>query len=242
MQIVILCGGVATRLRPITNKIPKAMVEIEGRPFLEYQLELLKKNAIKNIVLCIGYKGEQIKKYFGDGRKFGVKIRYSQEKKKLLGTGGALKKASNLLEDIFLVMYGDSYLPFDFQKTTNYFKKFQKLGLMTVYKNLNKYEPSNVVVKGKFVVDYNKKRRNKKMKYIDYGVSIFRKEALKFLPDDRTCGLSLLHKALIKRGELLAYRVWRRFYQVGDFAGLAEFRLNLKRKCKFDKISSEMIE
>ena len=107
MQIVILCGGKATRLYPLTKKIPKSMMRFEGKPFLEQQLDLLKKNRIFDIVLCVGYKAEQIKKYFGDGKNFGVEIKYSSDKKKLLGTGGALKKAENLLEDSFLVMWGD---------------------------------------------------------------------------------------------------------------------------------------
>ena len=120
MQIVILCGGAATRLYPLTKKIPKSLIRIAEKPFLERQLNLLKKNGISGIVLCIGYKGEQIKKYFKDGRKFGVKIRYSSDGKKLLGTGGALKKAEDLLEDTFLVMWGDSYLPFNFQKAIKF--------------------------------------------------------------------------------------------------------------------------
>ena len=229
MQVVVLAGGLATRLRPLTDKIPKSMVEINGKPFLEYQIELLKKNSIFDIVLCIGYKGEQIKKYFGDGEKLGVKIRYSSDKDKFLGTGGAFKKAENLLKDVFLVMYGDSYLPFDFQKAIKFFEKFNKLGLMAVFKNFNKYEPSNVEVEGNLVKTYSKKRKTKKMKYIDYGVSIFRKEALKFIPENQFYDLSQLHRFLIKKRELLAYSAEKRFYQIGSFDGLEEFKKYIKK-------------
>lgn len=229
MQAVILVGGLATRLRPLTNKIPKSMVEVEGRPFLERQLELLKENSIYDIVLCIGYKGEQIKKYFGDGEKFGIKIRYSSDKDKFLGTGGAFKKAENLLEDIFLVMYGDSYLSFDFQKAIKFFGRFDKLGLMVVFKNLDKYEPSNVWVEGDLVKNYSKERKTKKMKYIDYGISIFKKDALKFIPENQFYDLSQLHKTLIKKRELLAYPAEKRFYQIGSFEGLEEFKKYIKK-------------
>jgi NDP-sugar pyrophosphorylase family protein len=228
--MVILCGGLATRLYPLTKKISKSMIKIEGKPFLEHQLDLLKKNGIKNILLCIGYKGEQIKKYFGNGRKFGVKIRYSQEKKKLLGTGGALKKAEKLLEDNFLVMWGDSYLPFDFQGAIKFFKKFNKSGLMTVYKNCDKYEPSNVEVEGNLVKVYSKKRKTKKMKYIDYGVSIFKKEALKYIPKNKVYDLSKLNQLLVKKKQLLAFPARKRFYQIGTFEGIEEFRRYIKNK------------
>ena len=249
MQTVVLCGGKATRLYPLTKKIPKSLMRIAGKPFLEYQLNLLKKNGISDIVLCIGYKGEQIKKYFKDGKNFGVKIRYSSDGKKLLGTGGALKKAEDLLEDIFLVMWGDSYLPFNFQKAIKFFKKSNKsrtllaqgmlpnrsklrgirkvrdkLGMMTVFKNLNKYEPSNVEVKNNLVKSYSKKRKTKKMKYIDYGVSIFKKEVLKYIPKNQVYDLTKLQQTLIKKKQLLAYPAEKRFYQIGSPEGLEEFK------------------
>ena len=232
MQIVILCGGKATRLYPLTKKIPKSMIRLEGKPFLEQQLDLLKKNRIFDIVLCVGYKAEQIKKYFGDGKNFGVEIKYSSDKKKLLGTGGALKKAENLLEDSFLVMWGDSYLPFNFQKAIKFFKKSNKPGMMIVFKNLNKYEPSNVEVKNNLVKSYSKKRKTKKMKYIDYGISIYRKEVLKHLPKNQICDLTKLQQALIKKRQLLAYPAEKRFYQIGSPDGFEELKNYIKRKTK----------
>ena len=232
MQIVILCGGKATRLYPLTKKIPKSMMRFEGKPFLEQQLDLLKKNRIFDIVLCVGYKAEQIKKYFGDGKNFGVEIKYSSDKKRLLGTGGALKKAENLLEDSFLVMWGDSYLPFNFQKAIKFFKKSNKPGMMIVFKNLNKYEPSNVEVKNNLVKSYGKKRKTKKMKYIDYGVSIYRKEVLKYLPRNQVCDLTKLQQVLIKKRQLLAYPAEKRFYQIGSPDGLEELKNYIKRKTK----------
>lgn len=228
MQIVILCGGLATHLRPLTEKIPKSMVKIGEKPFLEHQLELLKKNNISDIILCIGYKGKEIENYFGEGKKFGVKIRYSKEKEKLLGTGGALKKAENLLNDVFLVMYGDSYLPFDFRAAIDYFNKFDKFSLMTVYRNQNRYQKSNILVEDNLVKRYDKENPTKEMEYIDYGVSIFRKKALKFIPTNQVCDLSQLHKALIKRNQLLAFESKVRFYTIGSFKELEEFKKYIK--------------
>ena len=230
MQIVVLCGGLATRLRPLTEKIAKSMMEIEGKPFLEHQLELLKKNGISDMIFCIGYKGEQIENYFGDGRRFGVKIRYSREKEKLLGTGGALKKAEKLLDEIFFVMYGDSYLPFNFKKSIDYFNKFYKLGLMVVYKNQNRYEKSNIMVKNNLVKQYNKENPTKEMEYIDYGVSIFRKKALELLPENTHYDLSQLHLSLIEKDQLLAFESKIRFYETGSFKGLEEFKRYIKNK------------
>lgn len=231
MQIAIIAGGLATRLYPITQKIPKSMVEIEGRPFLEWQLRLLKKNGIKDVVLCVGNLHEQIKDYFGDGEKFGVKIRYSLEKpNELLGTGGALKNAESLLDDVFLVMWGDSYLDLDYQKAQKFFLKNKKLGMMSVWKNKNKVEPSNVEVLGNLIKSYSKKRKTKKMEFIDYGLSIFRKEALKYLPANQKVDFSVLNQALIKRKQLLAYNTGKKYYQIGNFPGLEEFKSLVNKK------------
>lgn len=230
MQIVILCGGLATRLRPLTEKIPKSMVEIEGKPFLEHQLKLLKKNGISDMIFCIGYKGEQIENYFRDGSRFGVRIRYSREKEKLLGTGGALKKAENLLDEVFLVINGDSYLPFDFKAAIDCFNKFNKLGLMVVYKNQDRYDKSNVLVKDNLVKQYNKENPTKEMKYIDYGVSIFRKKALELLPENTHCDLSQIYLSLIEKDQLLAFESKIRFYETGSFKGLEEFKRYIKNK------------
>ena len=116
MQIVILCGGLATRLGNLTKDTAKSMLKIKDKPFLLYQIENLKKHSIEDIVLCVGYLSEQIENYFGNGKKFGVNIKYSYDKDKPLGPIGALKNAEDLLEDIFFIMYGDSYLNVEFNK------------------------------------------------------------------------------------------------------------------------------
>ena len=134
MQCVIIAGGLASRLRPITDNIPKSMVLVENRPFLEYQIELLKVNGLTNIVLCVGHKGEIIQNYFGNGSNYNIPIRYSYEET-LLGTGGALRNAIDLLEDRFVVLYGDTFLNIDYIKIINYVKKIDCPALLAVYKN-----------------------------------------------------------------------------------------------------------
>ena len=178
MQMVILCGGLATRLGDLAKDIPKSMIKIEGKPFLEYQIENLKKHSIKDIVLCVGHLSEKIESYFGDGEKFGVNIKYSNDGNKPLGAIGAVKNAESLLEDVFFIMYGDSYLSVDFQKAYSFFNKNDKLGLMVVYKNYDKFDKSNIIIENNAVVGYEEKDAV----YIDYGTSILRKKALENVP------------------------------------------------------------
>jgi NDP-sugar pyrophosphorylase family protein len=232
MQVAILAGGLATRLGPLTKETPKSLINIRGKPFLQYQLEFLKKGNIRDIVLCIGYLGEQIEKYFGDGMEFGIGIKYSYDGDKLLGTAGALKNAERWLEDEFVVMYGDSYLFLDFPAVASYFRKFDKLGLMVVYKNTDRYDKSNVVIDGNLVKEYNKKVKSKDMVHIDYGASILRKEALKLVPQNQPYSLEELFSQLIDRKQLLAYEVGRRFYQIGSLEGLHEFEKYISGKAK----------
>ena len=150
-----MAGGLATRLRPITEKIPKGLVEIDGKPFLEYQIKLLKKYEIKNIILCVGYKGEMIEEYFGDGENFGVKISYSKESKPL-GTGGAIRKAFNKLRKNFFVMYGDAYLNFDYKDIISFYEKSKGTAVLSIYKNKGKYDSSNVILDNNGKVLYDK--------------------------------------------------------------------------------------
>jgi NDP-sugar pyrophosphorylase family protein len=224
MQVVILAGGQATRLRPLTDRVPKSLVEIGEKPFLEHQLDFLKKANIKDVILCVGHLGEQIERYFGDGSKSGVNLKYSYEKERLLGTAGALKNAEQLLGDEFFVMYGDSYLFLDFAAVMSYFEKMNKLGLMVVYKNYDRYDESNVVIEGNLVKQYSKKDRAEGMVHIDYGASILRKQALKLVPQNQVYSLEGLFDQLIEQKELLAYEVDKRFYQIGSPEGLEEFK------------------
>jgi MurNAc alpha-1-phosphate uridylyltransferase len=223
MQVAILAGGLATRLRPLTSTTPKSMIIIHGKPFLEYQLEFLKKDGIKDIVLCIGHLKEQIESYFGDGSRFGVTIQYGKEEGPLLGTAGALRNALDLLDETFFVMYGDSYLFLDFNEIWRFFHQFEKSGLMVVYKNENRYDTSNVSINGNFVQKYGKTEQTPDMVYIDYGVSLLRKKVLESIPENEYYSLETLFSSLIAHQELLSFPAKQRFYEIGSKDGLKEF-------------------
>ena len=241
MQMVILAGGLATRMRPLTLQLPKSMLQIKGRPFLEYQLELLKEYEIKDILLCVGYRGELIKDHFGDGRKFGVNLSYSFDGDKLLGTAGALKKAYKLLGENFFLMYGDSYLPYNYKEIERFFngstgslsrlwrEGSDKLSLMVVYKNQNRFDKSNILIEDGLVRVYDKNFQDENLEYIDAGLSILKKEVINLVPEDEPYDLQELYKILIFEEEMLAYEVKQRFYQIGSFEGLEEFRKLVKK-------------
>jgi MurNAc alpha-1-phosphate uridylyltransferase len=222
MQVVILAGGLATRLGEITRNCPKSMVRIQGKPFLEYQLNLLKRKGIEDVILCTGYLGEQIEDYFESGKEYGMNISYSCEDEPL-GTAGALKNAEPILKDVFFTIYGDSFISLDFSRVMSYFNSQNKLALMTVYKNYNRYDKSNTEIEGNLVKRYSKKEKSDKMVYIDYGVNIFRKKALNMIPTHKFYSLDNLFPRLIEKHELLAFEVMERFYEIGSLQGLEEF-------------------
>lgn len=228
MQIVILSGGKGTRLYPLTKKNPKSMIKFKEKFFFEYQIELLKKNQIKEIVLCVGIHSDKIIKYFGNGDKFGISIKYSIEQNKLLGTGGALKRAEHLLEKKFMVMYGDSYLPIDFKEVFDFFAKSEKLGLMTVFKNNNKFDKSNVEQKNGKIITYDKSGKSSNLEYIDYGLLAFQKKSLELISKNKEIDISFLISKLIKKNQIVSFEVFQRFYEIGSFQGIKDFKNNLK--------------
>lgn len=232
MQMVILAGGLATRLLPLTLNLPKSMLKINGRPFLEYQLELLKEYEIRDILLCIGYRGQLIRDYFGNGEKFGVNLSYSFDGEKLKGTAGALKKAYKLLDENFFLMYGDSYLPYDYQKIEEFFKRRELLSLMVVYKNQNRFDKSNVLIEEGLVKFYDKTPKGENLEFIDAGLSILKKEVLNIVPEDEPYDLEDLYKILISEEEMVAFEVKQRFYQIGSIEGLNEFKNLVERGVK----------
>lgn len=230
--IVILAGGYAKRLQPITKTIPKSMVEVAGKPFIAHQLALVKRNGFKKVIICSGHLSEQIEGFVGNGKKYGLSVNYSIEGRKLLGTGGALKKALPLLTDYFAVMYGDSYLDIDFKRIIDCFSAHNEQGLMTILKNTNKWDQSNVVCKNGEIIKYDKEINDPKMKYIDYGLGILRKSAFTGLTQKKVFDLVAVYQSLINKKQLLAYEIRKRFYEIGSHAGLAEteeYLLNLSR-------------
>jgi NDP-sugar pyrophosphorylase family protein len=222
LPVVILAGGLATRLRPLTEKIPKALVEVAGLPFLEHQIELLKRNAVTDLILCVGYLGEMIRERYGDGSSLGVRMRYSFDGPRLLGTGGAIKRASAVLPEAFFVLYGDSYLPVDYQAVAAAFHEAGKPALMTVYANSDAWDTSNVWLDNRRIRLYSKREKLPEMRHIDYGLMIFARHVFEDSPNDLPFDLADILEGLSRKGELAAYEVDQRFYEIGSMAGLAE--------------------
>src|SRR6185436_7158440 len=222
LPVAILAGGMATRLRPITEKIPKLLVEVAGEPFFSHQIRLLKAAGLTRLVLCIGYLGEKIVELYGDGAKWGVHIDYVFDGPKLLGTGGALIKALPRLGDAFYVLYGDSYLPVDYRAVGEFFLRSGQPGLMTVYENHGRYDTSNVWFEKGEINLYDKKNRVPQTHHIDYGLGVFRAAAFEGFPRDTVVDLAEVQKSLVARHQLAGYEIKERFYEIGSHAGLQE--------------------
>lgn len=225
--VAILAGGLATRLYPLTKTIPKALLDIAGQPFIYHQLKLLKAEGVSQVVICAGYLGDQIKDVVKDGSSIGLQVEYSFDGDRLLGTGGALRKALPLLGELFWVLYGDSYLDTRYEPILAAFLAQKKLGLMTVYENQGKWDTSNVVFRNGAILRYDKKNLTADMHYIDYGLSLLRKDALSGIPEEKVFDLPFVYTQLIDKNELLGYEVKERFYEIGKPEGLEELRNHL---------------
>lgn len=232
LPVAILAGGLATRLRPITEKIPKALVEVAGSPFITWQLKQLRAEGVNEVVLCTGYLGGMIEDVVGDGRSFGLKVFYSHDGETLLGTGGALKKASPMLGKAFFVLYGDSYLPINFQDVERAYVKSGKSGLMTVLANQNQWDKSNVLFENGLLREYNKRAPRPEMHHIDYGLGVLKTDCLESNIEDQPWDLADLYHALSLKGDLQGYEVYNRFYEIGSHTGLAETEFYLQEKEK----------
>lgn len=230
IPVAILAGGLATRLRPITEKIPKVLVPVAGKPFLAHQLELLRKEGITRAVLCLGHLGEMVQQEFGDGTAYGVQLEYSFDGPVLLGTGGALKRAMRKLGETFFVLYGDSYLPIRFAPIAEFFERSGKLGLMTVFRNEGKFDTSNVVFANGEIQVYDKKNKRPDMRHIDYGLSLFGRQAFDSWPGDKPFDLADVMGRLVVEKQLAGYEVPERFYEIGSHAGLNELNELLARR------------
>jgi NDP-sugar pyrophosphorylase family protein len=222
VPVALLAGGMATRLRPITETIPKAMVEVAGRPFIDHQLELLHRNGVRRVVMCLGYRGQQLEQHVGDGASVGMEIRYAYDGEKLMGTGGAVRRALPMLGDVFWVMYGDSYMDIDYRAVLDHFERSGADALMTVLRNGNRWDTSNVVFRDGKLLRYDKKNRTPEMDYIDYGVALVRTAAAERIPTDRPYDLAELYTSLVAEGRMIGYEVTNRFYEIGTPAALEE--------------------
>lgn len=222
LPVALLAGGLATRLRPLTEQIPKALVPVAGRPFIAWQLDYLRGQGIARVVLCIGYLGEQIERVIGTGAAFGLDVQYVSDGPKLLGTGGALRRALPRLGEAFFVLYGDSFLPIDFAAVQAAYLRSGRRALMTVMHNRNQWDTSNVEFRDGVLVEYNKRRQRPEMQFIDYGLSVLAATVLASYPAGEAFDLADVYCKLSLDRELAGYEIHERFYEIGSPLGLRE--------------------
>ena len=230
LPVAILAGGLATRLRPITKTIPKALVPVAGRPFVLWQLEYLRDQGVSRVVLCTGYRSIQIEQIVGDGSQFGVAVEYSDDGTSLLGTGGALGKALPLLGPEFFVLYGDSFLPVSFSTVEQAYYDSDRPGLMAVYRNEGEWDTSNVVFNNGQVLEYNKTKPRHDMAYIDYGLGVLSKSVVEHYCQEKVFDLANVYEALANARQLAGFEVVERFYEIGSPDGLAQTEEYLRSK------------
>ncbi len=244
-QAVVLAGGLGTRMLPRTERVPKILLPVAGRPFAAWLLERLAAAGLTDVLLCIGHLGGEVRRALGDGAAFGVRLAYAEDGDRLLGTAGALRRALPSLAPTFLVTYGDSYLPFDYASPLRDLRAHGgdggghphppgALGTMAVFKNDDRFDRSNTRVEGDLVVRYEKRPRDAPrdpaLDHIDYGATALRREVIAALPDGEPIGLDAVQRALAAEGRLRAIRAAERFYEIGSAEGLADLEAHLEGK------------
>lgn len=222
LPLALLAGGLATRLGELTKKVPKAMLEVAGEPFIAHQLRLMRREGVPRVVICAGYLAEQIEAYVGDGSRFGIPVIYRIDGPKLLGTGGALRAALPKLGDAFLVMYGDSWLDTPYARVVEAFRQSGQPALMTVFRNDGQWDTSNVWFENGRIRLYDKRERPPQMRHIDWGLGVIRSEALASRPGNEPFDLADVYSDLSREGKLAGYEITTRFYEIGSSQGLKE--------------------
>jgi NDP-sugar pyrophosphorylase family protein len=226
--IAVLAGGLATRMQPATLTIPKSMLEIDGEPFIAHQLRLFRREGIERVVLCVGYLGEQVAAFVGDGGGYGLQAAYSYDGDVLLGTGGALRRALPLLGEEFLVTYGDSYLDIPFRPVVDAFHAAGTSGLMTVFHNAGRWDTSNIEFADGRIIDYSKEP-TRQMSYIDFGLTMLSASALARYAEGEAFDLADVYRQLVREGRMAGLEVDHRFYEIGSRAGMAETETYLRQ-------------
>lgn len=230
LPVAILAGGLATRLRPATETIPKALIEVAGKPFAVHQAELLARHGIGEVVWLVGYRAEQVKAALGDGSRWAMRFEYVHDGPVLLGTGGAVRRALPRLGEAFFVMYGDSYLECDFSGIERAFRESGRSGLMTVYRNEGQFDTSNVEFVEGHIRRYDKLVRTPEMHHIDWGLGVMTAAAFARYPDGEPLDLARVYQDLLAAGDLAGYEVANRFYEIGSPEGLADTDAFLRRR------------
>ena len=219
LPVAILAGGLGTRLGEKTLNKAKVLIDVAGKPFISRQLNYLSDQGIKDIVICVGHLGNQIKNYIGNGSKYNLNVSYSDDSDQLLGTGGSIKKACQILGEHFFILYGDSFLPVNFSLVEKAYFQEKKPALMTVLKNKERWDKSNAYFKDK-CVKYNKKKPQKNMDYIDYGLNIVKNSIFSDFPSNEVFDLADVFENLSNKSLLAGFEIYDRFYEIGSINGL----------------------
>ncbi len=226
VQVVVLMGGLGTRLKEHTKQCPKSLVSVASEPFFNYELELLKNQGFRRFLFLIGYQADQISDYYGDGSIHGISIQYCMDGEKLCGTGGAVRRALPYLDEDFLLIYGDSFMDIDYEETVFRYYKGKESGhraIMTVLKNRNRFDTSNVIVKDGHITLYDKHTPTPEMDYIDYGVCMYERALFEEWEGEEVFDIAVIQNRLSLMGELACHIVTKRFYEIGSPESLAEF-------------------
>lgn len=220
--VVILAGGRATRLRPITETIPKCLVEVGGTPFIDLQLRQLAAQGIREVVLLVGYRGSMVAAHVGSGERYGLVVTVVPDGPQLLGTAGSIRAAIGILPEAFFVLYGDSYLRCSYRAVQTAFEQGGRPVLMTVYRNEGQWDTSNVVFTGSQVESYSKRHLSPEMRHIDYGLMVFERKIFDAVPDGAPCDLGGILEEQVRSGNVTGFEVEERFYEIGSHAGLSD--------------------
>jgi len=226
--IAVLAGGLGTRMRPLTEQLPKALLKVAGTPFVAHQLRLFAREGITDVKLLVGHCWEQIALFVGNGSRFGVEVDYVVDGPTLLGTGGAVRNALDRLGPEFLVTYCDSWLDASYAPVVEAFHASGQPALMCVFRNENRWDASNVQFENGVIRRYSKKFRLPEMLHIDWGPGMLRASAVASRPMGKPWDLAELYEELSTSGRLAGYELTRRFYEIGSFKGLAEISRLLK--------------
>jgi NDP-sugar pyrophosphorylase family protein len=233
MQCIVLAGGLGRRMLPRTESLPKSLLPVAGRPFVDWQLAWLSAERVEHVVMSIGYRGDMIRRHLGNGSRFGLQISYVDDGDVPLGTGGALRLVvdQKLADPNFFVLYGDSYLPVTLSDVeTSYFTQGAPV-LMTVYRDLENLEHPNVVFDGAMVTRYEKGLVNPpaEMQYVDYGISVWQRKIVdSMVPRGATADLADLFGTLSGAGQLAGFEARERFYEIGSTKGLSDLESHLR--------------
>jgi NDP-sugar pyrophosphorylase family protein len=234
MQVLVLAGGLGTRMLPLTADRPKALLPVAGRPFAEHQVELLAAHGVDDIVFSIAYRGDMIRDALGDGRRWDVRLHYVDEGDDRRGTGGAVRlfADSGFAAEAFAVLYGDTYLPIAYRPVWTAFADQGLPALMTVLENRDRWDVSNARLSADGRVVYRKgSGQQYGMTHIDYGLSVLATATvLDRIPGDTVVDLADVFAEMSDRGELAGYEVRERFYEIGSADGMDDLERLLSER------------